>query len=111
MTSLSDILTAIKNLVTSVTGLRPPVQTTNAVSSGTVIVTGAGRLINYAVTVAGSAAGTINNAATTSAVAASNVMVTAPATLGVYPCGQAFSYGLVIVPGSGQSINVTYSLS
>jgi len=41
---------------------------------------------------------------------ASLVMCTTPLTIGTYMVGAPFATGLVIVPGTGQSINAIYSL-
>ena len=62
------------------------------------------------VVVAGTGEGTINNASSTGAVAAGNALCATPTTIGVYPVGQVYANGLVIVPGAGQSINITYSV-
>jgi hypothetical protein len=113
--SLSDLLTTQKNGViavntVAVSNLRGQGTRTSATfTTPTLIFAGSGYLVNYAVLVAGSASGTINNASTTASVAAGNALCATPATVGVYQTGQFFSNGLVIVPGTGQSINVTYS--
>jgi hypothetical protein len=64
--------------------------------------------VNFAVVVAGSAAGTIYNASATSP-AANTALCAVPTTVGVVKTGQVFTVGLVVSPGTGQSINVTYS--
>jgi len=116
MANLDDILTATKNAVVSLNTINTSInyfggRTTSAtVTASTLVINGSGVLVSASVTVAGSASGTINDALSTSAAAAANALVATPATLGVYPCGQHFSQGLVIVPGTGQSVNVTYSL-
>ena len=107
--SLSDILTAIKALVVATGNLHDNRQTSATVTSTTLIYSGSGVLLNFAVTVAGAAAGTINNSPTTAGAAAANALVVTPTTLGVVGCNQRFTRGLVISPGSGQSINVTYT--
>lgn len=112
--SLDDILTAQKNGVVAINNLSQNTvralgtQTSLTVTATTVIFTGAGYLVSFSVVVAGSAAGTIYNANNTSP-AASNALCVTPTTTGVYGAGQVFTSGLVVVPGTGQSINVTYS--
>jgi hypothetical protein len=112
--SLDDILTAQKNGVVAINNLAQTTirsigtQTSLTVTATTVIFTGAGYLVNFSVVVAGSAAGTIYNATNTSP-NASNALCATPTTVGVYAAGQVFNSGLVIEPGTGQSINVTYS--
>lgn len=116
MASLDDILTTQKNGVVGVNGLNQTMRraqgtnTSATVTSQTLITATKGYLVNFSVVVAGTTAGTINNAATTAASAAANAICATPTTLGVYSCGAVFSNGLVINPGTGQSINVTYSL-
>jgi hypothetical protein len=110
MASLSDILSTAKNLVAVVGSLNKPQQTSTTVTATTLVLVGTGTLVGYSVTVAGSTAGTINNAVTTATAAASNVLVAVPAAVAVAQVNIAFSQGLVIVPGTGQSINVTYCL-
>lgn len=110
MVGLGDLLTAIKNLVQSVSNLSIRKQTSATVTGTTLAITGTGTLINYSVTVAGSGVGTINNVNSVAGVTAANVLVAVPNTVGVYPVNVAFGLGLVVIPGAGQSINVTYSL-
>lgn len=83
-----------------------------ATAGATLIVSGSGRIVNYSVVVAGSGAGTIYNAPSSTAVLASNALATIPAsaTVGVTPVGLHFTSGIVLTPGTGQSINVTYSM-
>jgi len=114
MASLDDIVTVQKNGVIAVNNLSQATLreqgtlTSATVTAATLIFQGKGRLVNFAVVVAGSTTGGIYNSTSTSP-AASNQMCAVPTTVGVYPTGQIFTSGLVIVPGTGQSINVTYS--
>lgn len=121
MATLDDILTTQKNGVVAINNLnqtnaylggRVTSATIPATSGATLIVTGSGRLINYSITVQGSASGVIYNAISTSTTTPANALVATTATqnVGVYTAGLHFSGGLVVVPGTGQSINVTYSL-
>jgi hypothetical protein len=118
MASLDDVITVgnslnknISQLIKSignVTSNGTNAITTTVATSQTLIYAGSGTLINFVVTVAGSGAGTINNSATTGGAAASNVICATPTTVGVVAVGSRFSNGLVISPGTGQSVNVTY---
>lgn len=121
MATLDDILTTQKNGVVSINNLnqttaylggRLTSATIPATSGATLIVTGSGRLINYSITVKGSAAGFVYNANSTNTTAAANALIATTATqeVGVYSAGLQFTNGLVVMPGTGQSINVTYSL-
>ena len=98
--SLDDLLTAQKNGVVAINGLA---------QTATVIYVGKGYLVNFAVVVAGTTAGTISNTGAVSTVAAANALCAIPATVGIVQLGQIFSTGLVVTPGTGQSVNVTYS--
>ena len=111
MSTLTDVVSTFKNLVTVVSALVVRTQTSATVTAPTLVVASAGTLLGYSVTVAGTAAGTINNATTTGTTTAANALVAIPAVVGVAAgINVAFSQGLVIVPGAGQSVNVTYSL-
>jgi hypothetical protein len=115
MASLDDILTTQKNGVTALNGINSinakafGTITSSTVTGATLVVSGSGRLINFSIVVAGSAVGGIYNQTTISGPIAANQLVATPTTIGVYQSGQFFTNGLVIAPGTGQSINVTYS--
>lgn len=116
MATLDDVVTVQKNGVIGLNNLSSTIayvsgeQTSATVTGSTLIIAGAGRLVSVSVVVAGSASGLVYNAAATGLAAASNALVATPTTLGVYQAGQHFTNGLVVAPGTGQSINVTYSL-
>jgi hypothetical protein len=113
--SLDDILTTQKNGVFAINNLSQGTlrglgtQTSVTVTAATVIYVGAGYLVNFSVVVAGSTSGTISNTGAVSTVAAANALCAIPNTVGVIKLGQVFSTGLVVTPGTGQSVNVTYS--
>lgn len=117
MATLDDILTTQKNGVVAINNINQTSAylggrlTSATVTTSTLIFTGAGRLVNYSITVKGTGAGTIYNASTTGTTAAGNALVVTTATqeVGVYQVGVHFTNGLVVSPGTGQSINVTYS--
>jgi hypothetical protein len=122
MATQTDFLTTNKNGVVAINNAAQTISsllnsygyfqgqnTSGAKTAQTVIATGSGYLVNFAVVVAG-AAGTINNTATTGGIAATNALCTTPATVGVYPVGARFTDGLVVNPGAGQTLVVTYSL-
>lgn len=113
--SLTDILTTQKNGVVAINNLAQATarglgtQTSITVTAATLIFNGPGYLVSFSVVVAGSTAGTISNTNAVATVAASNALCTIPATVGIVKVGQIFSSGLVVTPGTGQSVNVTYS--
>lgn len=113
--SLGDLLTTQKNGVVALnniatSNLRGQGTITSAVvTAPTLIFANSGFLVNFSVTVAGSSAGTIYNSASVAGAAATNALCVVPAAVGITQTGQVFSNGLVVSPGTGQSINVTYS--
>lgn len=115
MASLDDILTTQKNAVVALNNVFQalntlnPTTTSSTVTSSTFIIAGRGRLISFSVVVAGSASGLIYNAGTPTGGAAANALVATPTTIGLYNVNMIFTDGLVVTPGTGQSINVTYS--
>jgi hypothetical protein len=116
MASLDDVITVQKNAVIGVNGLNQTIRrsqgsnTSLTVTAQTVAVVGKGYLVSFSVTVAGTTNGSISNAQTAALATAANALCATPNTVGVYPCGQVFTDGLIITPGTGQSVNVTYSL-
>ncbi|OYV51057.1 MAG: hypothetical protein B7X10_00945 [Burkholderiales bacterium 21-58-4] len=60
------------------------------------------------VVVAGSAAGAIYDAATTGSVAASNEISTVPTTGTVIALDWPVATGIVVAPGTGQTLAITY---
>ena len=86
--------------------------TSLSVTGSTVIFQGAGRLVNASVIAGGTGTGAIYDFnSTTSPPAANQLYVAATGSTGVFVIGSNFLTGLVIVPGSGQTLNVTYSPS
>jgi len=79
------------------------------ISAATAVKAVAGRIVKVSVIVAGSAAGTINDAATTGAAASANEVAVIPNTVGVYDIDMPTSNGIVIVPGTGQTVAVSYN--
>jgi hypothetical protein len=115
MASLDDILTTQKNGVVAINGytnalLRGQGSYTSAtVTSGTLVVSGRGYLVSWTVVNAGSASGFIYNYNADTGYAPANALCATGTTVGIQPAGLVFTSGLVVVPGTGQSINVTYS--
>lgn len=116
MATLDDILTAQKNGVVAINNLNQTTAkiagafTSATVTTSTAVVTGAGRLVSFSLVVAGTTVGKVHDASAVANAAAANALVAVPNTIGVYQVGSRFSKGLVVVPGTGQSINVTYSI-
>jgi hypothetical protein len=114
--SLDDILTAQKNGVIALNAIQQALAsevatvTTAVATSSTFVVAGKGRLLRVSILVAGSTTGFVHNSATPTGGAASNALVACPNTIGVYEANVVFSAGLLIEPGTSQSISITYLL-
>lgn len=120
MASLDDILTTQKNGVVAVNALNQTTinqigaVTSITVSAPTVIFVGSGRLVNFSVIEAGTNVGGVYNATEygglSPAIPATSQLCVIPTTVGIYPAGLLFTSGLTVYPGSGQYVNVTYSI-
>jgi hypothetical protein len=78
------------------------------ITSATVVKTGFGKVGKISVTVAGSVAGTVSDVATTGGVAAANLIGVIPNTVGIYTFNFPALVGIVIVPGTGQTVSVSF---
>lgn len=117
--SVDSLTSSNQNLVIAVNNLTKTKQylagqytsDTYSGAATVVIATTRGQLINLCLTQAG---GTVDiyNQSSSATLLPSKLLYSLPATatVGIYPIGQVFSSGLVIVLGAGASANVTYSL-
>lgn len=113
MSSLSDILTAAKNVVTAINGIGQTylkvqgARRSDTLTATSLVSTGQGRLASVSVVVAGSADGMIYDSS------ASGTLVNALAVIdnvaGVTVANLPYNNGLVVVPGTGMTVVVTYS--
>lgn len=78
------------------------------ITTATVIKTGFSKIGRVIVNVAGSAPGTVSDVATTGAVAAANLISTIPNTLGAITLNFPAQVGIVITPGTGQTVSVSF---
>jgi hypothetical protein len=127
MASLDDILSAQKNGVVAINGLRAPMvelasrfapsatSDTIAASTTTLIVTGSGRLAVVSIPVsAGTAIVSVYDSATTGGIAAGNcIYASLSASAAEFSSYQDVSLryrrGLVVVTGAGMNANVSYT--
>lgn len=113
MASLSDILTVGKNIVTAINGVAQNyinvqgAQNSGNLTSATLVQLGQGRVAMVSVTVAGSATGRIYD--TNSASSTSNPIYVIPNTVGVVFVNMPVGIGLVVAPGTGQAVTISYS--
>lgn len=73
------------------------------------IAEGSGRLVNMVVSVAGSATGTIHDASSVANATNDNIITIIPMATGIGQINVPFTDGLVIKPGTGQTLSITYS--
>lgn len=113
MASLTDILTAAKNVVTAINGLGQTYLNVQGalsytdLSATTLVHATAGRICNVIVTTAGSAPGAVYD--TTNTVSPNNLVYVIPNTVGVYTVNFPINYGIVVVPGTGQVVSISHS--
>jgi hypothetical protein len=113
--NLSDLLTAAKNIVTAINALAQNylnvqgLQNFTNVTVPTVIKASSGRIVRISVTTAGSATGTVYDGATLSAT--SKPLYVIPAAVGTepYEVNLPASFGILVVPGSGQTVAGSWS--
>jgi hypothetical protein len=111
--SLSDILTATKNIVTALNNAAQTYLNVNGVSAQvnitatTLVKTGQGRLATVSIVTGGSANGTIYDSNSTTS--QTNPIFTIPNTPGVIFLNCPIANGILVVPASGQVVTVTYS--
>ena len=77
-------------------------------SSNALAVGPVGRLVRINVTVAGSAVGSANDAATVATAATANQVFVIPNTVGSYLVDVPCFSGIVVTPGTGQTVAVIY---
>jgi uncharacterized membrane protein len=111
--SLDQILIAIQSLTqatqnaTNGAAQRAAQNNSCGIITTTIVKSAAGRLTSITVIVAGSTAGAAYDANVTGVT--SSPLFIIPATVGIYTVPLIFNYGLVIVPGTGQTVSVFYS--
>ncbi len=111
--SLSDILTVAKSLATAVNGLIQTylnvqgAQNFAGITVPTVIKTSSGRIAVVSVVVAGSAPGMIYDASVLGAT--TKPLCVIPNTDGPFVANIPTSFGLLVVPGTGQTVSGSFS--
>jgi hypothetical protein len=86
----------------------PGAQTALNLTAATVIQASPGRLALISVIVAGSAVGAAYDAVSTSGNTAADQVAVIPNTVGVYVIDWPCLAGIVVAPGTGQTISVAY---
>jgi hypothetical protein len=78
------------------------------ITAATVVKATKGRAVRVSVVVAGSAAGTVNDNNLTTGNAAANTVAPLPTTVGTITLDWPCVTGIVVVPGTGQTIAISY---
>jgi len=111
--SITDLLTAAKNIVTAINGAAQTylnvngTLTKNGITAATVVNTGQGRIANVSVVATSTTAGKIYDATVSSAT--TNPIGVIPATTGMFSWNIPYNNGIVVAPGSGQTVTISYS--
>ena len=112
MASLSDIMTTAQNIVQAINGVAQTyrdvqgTKSSQAIAASTLVSTAPGRLAVVSVTTAG-AVGVIYDANATGVT--TKPIYSIPAALGAVLVNVPVVNGIVVVPGAGQVVTVTYS--
>lgn len=113
MASLSDLLTAAKNVASAINGVAQTYVNVQGariqqnIDATTIVSTTAGRLAMVSVTTAGSSDGVIYDAADVSTITRPIYHINN--VEGVVFANLPVVYGIVVVPGTGQAVTVSYS--
>jgi hypothetical protein len=113
--STTDILTAIKNIVTALnTASQSYVNVQGqansvAITSATVVKAAPGRICSVSVIIAGSATGRVYDATATGVTAKPLYVIPDAVGLAPYVVNLPASFGIVVAPGTGQTVTVSYS--
>jgi hypothetical protein len=111
--SLSDLLTAAKNIVQAVNALAQTylnvqgAQNFAGLTAATVVKSASGRIANISVIVAGSASGFVYDSAAVGTT--TKPLFVIPMTVGVFVVNLPASFGIAIAPGSGQTVSGSFS--
>ena len=79
------------------------------ITAQTIVSANPGRLYNISVIVAGGATGSVWDANTTASATSARLIATIPTAVGVYTINLPVAYGIVVTPGTSQTIAVGYS--
>lgn len=119
MASLDDILTTQKNGVVGINGLTQAflryigTNTSPSLTAATVVIVGTGRVVNVSIVAGGTGEGYIYNASSYDPLNPPTdpfKLAVIGTTAGITTLNLVFTSGLVVVPGTGQLVNVTYSI-
>jgi len=113
MASLDDILTAVKNAVVAMNNISQTMtyivgnSTFASISVTTLVSSQPGRIARVSITTAGTTTGNIYDANATGVT--TKPIFTIPNTIGIIEVNLPVSSGVVVTPGTGQVVTVSYS--
>jgi hypothetical protein len=115
MASLDDILTTQKNGVQGISSINHTTQnlagSVNSleISASTFLKIQYGWVAKVSVIVAGTTTGMIYDASSTAVAGTGNRLAVIPNTVGIYTINMPVNNGIVVTPGSGMIVAVSYS--
>ena len=114
--SLDTILASIQSAVVAINGWTQATiningsSNRNNITTATVVKVSSGRICSVSIIVQGSTDGFIYDAASIASIGSAKIFVVShAASVGLYPVGFNVSYGIVVVPGTGQTLAISYS--
>lgn len=120
MATTDDILTTQKNGVVGVNQLTQTwsdylraehgTSVSKCLEAATVVTQGSGYIISVSVVEKGTASGFLYDAATTESPKDADRLMAFKQEEGVFLAGFKFTSGLLVIPGAGQAITITYSM-
>jgi hypothetical protein len=105
---LNRALPAGGNVIGVVNSQQGALTVLNLSGAASVVDAAPGRAVRVNVLVAGTAPGSLNDAATVPAAASPNLFFIVPNTLGSYVIDWPCAAGIVVTPGTGQTLAVSY---
>lgn len=114
MASLDDILTTQKQGVVAINNLyhyyinQNGTNSAKEITTTTLVQSGTGQVVRVAVIATSSTTGAVYDSNSTTALTGKKVY-TIPATVGIYEVFMPCMNGIVVDPGAGQTISISYS--
>ena len=115
MASLDDIFTTAKNIVLALNGAAQNAldlsgqRNSLALTTTTVVSAKPGRVIVVSVVVAGTGDGTIYDASSIATAVSGRELAVIPQTVGPFTLAMPVAYGIVVAPGTGQTVTVSFT--
>jgi hypothetical protein len=113
--SVSDVLTALQHIASNIAQAAQTYldvngqQARTGISSATLLKQGAGRVATVAVTAETGTAAAAVLVDSANANATAPVLAIIPAQTGIFVVNMPFSLGLVVIPGTGDTVSVSFS--